>query len=61
MALVLFVAVLACVLGLASSLLFAWASGKSPLWNIGFFLLLVLVGASALVIFVTVLSRRLSN
>jgi hypothetical protein len=44
----------------ASSMLFEWASRRSPLWNIGFFLMLILASAAALLLVVTVLSRRLS-
>jgi hypothetical protein len=45
---------------LASSMLFEWASRRSPLWNIGFFLMLILTSAGALLLVVTVLSRRLA-
>ena len=61
MVLVAIVAVLACAFGLASSVLLDWTSGKSPWWNIGFFLLLVLTGAAALLFAVTLLSRRLPH
>ena len=60
MILVLCVAVLACAFALGSSMLFNWTSGKSPLWNIGFFIGLVLLGTSLLLLTLAVLSRRLS-
>jgi hypothetical protein len=53
------VAMFACVFGLATSMLFNWASGKSALWNIGFFIALVLIAAAVLLLAVTLLSRRL--
>ena len=59
MVLALIVAVLACAFGLATSMLFNWASGKSALWNIGFFIVLVLIGAAVLLLALTLLSRQL--
>jgi hypothetical protein len=52
---------LACVFGLATSMLINWTSARSPLWNIGFFLALLLISAFVLLIVLTVLSRRLVN
>jgi hypothetical protein len=61
MILVLSVALLACAFGLASSMLFNWTSSKSPLWNIGFFIGLVVVSAFLLLLAIVLLSRRLSS
>jgi hypothetical protein len=60
MVLLFVVAVLACAFGLASSRLIAWTSGKSPLWNIGFFVMLAVTGASVLLLAIALLSRTLS-
>jgi hypothetical protein len=58
--LLMLVVVSAGAFALASSMLFDWASGKSPLWNIGFFLVLILAGAAVLLLTATLLSRRLA-
>jgi multidrug transporter EmrE-like cation transporter len=55
----LLVASLAGAFGVAGSMLLNWTSGKSPLWNIGFFLVLVLTSAAGLLLILTVLSRSL--
>jgi hypothetical protein len=61
MATILIAAVAAGIFGLISSMLINWTSARSPLWNIGFFLVLVLIGAAILLIVLTVVSRRLTD
>jgi hypothetical protein len=59
MVLILIVVVVTGAFALASSMLIDWASGKSPLWNIGFVLVVILAGAAVLLLAATLLSRRL--
>ena len=40
--------VVACGIALFWSVVLNWASGKSPLWNIGFAVAIVIIGAVAL-------------
>jgi hypothetical protein len=49
-----------CALGIAASVLLWWASGKSPLWNIGFAVLIVLFSAAVLLLGIVVMMRRIS-
>jgi hypothetical protein len=46
-----------CLFGLLASAVINWASGKSPLWNVGFGLFVVLAGAVLLLTVVAVLIR----
>jgi hypothetical protein len=50
MAKLLVVAIAASIFGLLASWVMNWASGKSPLWNIGFGVVIVLVGAVVLLL-----------
>jgi hypothetical protein len=58
--LLLFVLLGASAFGIAASVLFFWASGRSPLWNIGLALMIVLAGAAALLVAIVLAMRRLS-
>ena len=49
--------VAACVIGVGLSVIFNWASSRSPLWNIGFAIALVL-GTTACVLGVIMLLLR---
>ena len=51
----------ACVLSVAASLIINWASGKSPFWNIGFGVIIVLAGAAILLMAVVLLMRQFAN
>jgi len=55
----LFVIVVACVVSLVVSRVFTWAAGKSPFWNMGFAVVLVLTAAGLLVIGVILIIRRI--
>lgn len=46
---------LACAIGLASSMIFTWASDKSALWNMGFAILLLAAATLALLLVVFLL------
>jgi len=50
----------ACGIGLASSIMFTWGSNKSALWNMGFAIFLVVVGTAALLGVVAFLLSRVS-
>ena len=54
---VLIVVVAACAFGIVASVIFSWASGKSPLWNIGFAVAIVLASAAFLLTVVVLLVR----
>ena len=58
---VMFAVLAACTIGLASSLVFTWASGKSALWNIGFAIALVLATAGSLLLALIAVMRGLSR
>ena len=47
----------ACALGFAASIVFTWASNKSPLWNMAFGAALVLGGAAGLLLAVVIIMR----
>lgn len=49
----------ACVVSLIVSRVFMWAAGKSPFWNMGFAVVLVLTAAGLLVIGVIAIIRRI--
>jgi hypothetical protein len=51
----------ACTFALVASLTVNWASGKSPLWNIGFAVVIVLASAGVLVLAVVLLMRIFSR
>jgi hypothetical protein len=57
----LFVLLGAMAFGLAGSILFMWASGRSPLWNIGFAVVIVLVSAAVLLLAIVLMLRRFSS
>jgi hypothetical protein len=57
---VLIVVAAACAFGIAASLTISWASGKSPLWNIGFGVVVVLLGVVLLLIGIVLLMPRFS-
>ena len=56
-----FAVLAACAIGVASSVVFTWASGKSAVWNIGFAVALVLAAAGSLLLALVLVMRRLSN
>jgi len=49
----------ACVLSLIISVVFTWAAGKSPFWNIGFAIVLALAALGLLVLGVIFLIPRI--
>jgi hypothetical protein len=49
----------ACLVGLIVSRVFTWAASKSPFWNMGFAVLLVITAAALLVLGVIVAIRRI--
>jgi hypothetical protein len=49
-----------CAFGIAASVLLWWASGKSPMWNIGFAVLIVLLSAAVLLLGIVVMMRQYS-
>jgi hypothetical protein len=49
----------ACLVGLIVSRVFTWAASKSPFWNMGFAVLLVITAAALLVFGVIVAIRRI--
>ena len=51
----------ACVLALVISRTITWAASKSPFWNIGFAIAIVLVSALALVLVVIHLTRAIMH
>ena len=51
----------ACILTLMISMTMTWAASKSPLWNIGFAIAIVLVSALALVLVVIHLTRAVMH
>ena len=55
----LWVIIAACVLGLSASFIFTKAASRSPLWNIGFAVALVLTAASLLALGLVLVVRRL--
>jgi hypothetical protein len=48
-----------CVLALIVSMVITWAAGKSPFWNMGFAVVLVLTAAALLVLGLIIIVRRL--
>jgi len=56
---VLWVIIGACALGLSASLMFTKAASRSPLWNIGFAVALVVAAASLLFVGLVFVVRRL--
>jgi hypothetical protein len=50
----------ACALGFAASVVFTRASGRSPLWNVGFAVVVVLIGAAVLLLTVVIAMRWFS-
>ena len=55
--LLLLAALAACLFGLLMSFVINWASGKSPLWNVGFGIFAVLAGAGVLLAALALLIR----
>jgi len=49
----------ACALTLIVSRVITWAAGKSPFWNMGFAVVLVLAAAAVLVLGLVIIVRRL--
>jgi len=49
----------ACVLSLIVSRVFTWAAGKSPFWNMGFAVVLVIISTVLLVLGLILIIRRI--
>jgi hypothetical protein len=51
----------AAVFAIAASMMFTWASGKSPLWNVFFGAVLALAGAGILLRLILFAMRQFAN
>lgn len=56
----LIVIVAACVLSLIVSVVITWAASKSPFWNMGFAVVIVMTATALLVLGIIVLVRRIT-
>ena len=54
-------ALVACAIGLLSSIVFTWASNKSALWNIGFAAALVFASTVGLLLAIVLVLRQFSH